>query len=116
MLQRLTQGSKMVNEYFKEMEVSMITSYVEKDMKSSMAQFLSGLNQEIATMVNLYHYIQMEDMVQIAIMVERKLKRKNNQSLQKLSLSLLWRLNWRREDETTSKHKIEPTKTKKVVQ
>ncbi|XP_012472427.1 uncharacterized protein LOC105789600 [Gossypium raimondii] len=41
-----------------------------------MARFLAGLNRYIANIVELQHYIEVMDMVQMAIKVEKQLKRK----------------------------------------
>jgi hypothetical protein len=51
-LQRLIQGSKSVDEYYKEMEVAMIWANVEEDREATMT-FLHGLNREIADIVEL---------------------------------------------------------------
>ncbi|KAL0439529.1 UNVERIFIED_CONTAM: hypothetical protein Slati_2435900 [Sesamum latifolium] len=42
-LQRLTQGSKSVDEYYKEMEIAMIRTNIMEDNKATMARFLVGL-------------------------------------------------------------------------
>jgi hypothetical protein len=75
-LLRLTQGSKSVDEYYKEMEVSMIRDNVEEDWEATMARFLHGLNHEIADIVELQHYVELTDMVHQAIKVEEQFKRK----------------------------------------
>jgi hypothetical protein len=62
-LQRLIQGSKSVDEYYKEMEVAMIRANVEEDREATMARFLHGLNHEIADIVELQHYVELMDMV-----------------------------------------------------
>ena len=36
-----------------------------------MVRFLNGLNREIANVVELQHYVELEDMVHMAIEVER---------------------------------------------
>ncbi|XP_040955920.1 uncharacterized protein [Gossypium hirsutum] len=41
-----------------------------------MARFLTGLNRDIANVVELQHYIEIVDMVHMAIKVEKQLKRK----------------------------------------
>ena len=46
-----------MDEYYKEMEVLMIRTNVEKDRKATMARFLAGLNREIANIVELQHYV-----------------------------------------------------------
>uniref|UniRef100_A0A2N9F015 Reverse transcriptase domain-containing protein n=1 Tax=Fagus sylvatica TaxID=28930 RepID=A0A2N9F015_FAGSY len=66
-LQRLNQGSKSVEEYYKEMEVAMIRANVEEDREATMARFLHGLNREIADIVEMQHYVELTDMVHQAI-------------------------------------------------
>ena len=44
-LQRLTQGSRSVEDYYKEMEIAMIRANVEEDREATMARFLNRLNQ-----------------------------------------------------------------------
>ena len=56
-LQGLGQGSKSVDEYYKEMEVAMIRANIEVDRESTMAQFLNSLNPNIANIVELQHYV-----------------------------------------------------------
>ena len=75
-LQSLTQGSKSVEDYYKEMEVAMIRANVEEDQEATMERFLNGLNRDIANVVDLQHYMELEDMVHMAMKVERQLKRK----------------------------------------
>ena len=43
-LQGLNQGSRSVDEYFKEMEIAMIRANVFEDREATMARFLNGLN------------------------------------------------------------------------
>ena len=57
-LQSLTQGSKSVEDYHKEMEVAMIRANVEEDREATMARFLNGLNRNIANVVELQHYVE----------------------------------------------------------
>ena len=52
-LHSLTQGSKSVENYQKEMEIAMIRANVEEDREDTMARFLIGLNKEIANVVEL---------------------------------------------------------------
>uniref|UniRef100_A0A2N9F8T6 Reverse transcriptase domain-containing protein n=1 Tax=Fagus sylvatica TaxID=28930 RepID=A0A2N9F8T6_FAGSY len=75
-LQNLTQGSRSVEDYHKEMEVAMIRTNVEEDREATMARFLSGLNRDIANVIELQYYVEIEDMVHMAMKVERQLKRK----------------------------------------
>ena len=75
-LQTLEQGSKSVDEYFKEMELALIRANVQEDREATMARFLNGLKKEIADVVELQHYVELEDMVHMAIKVEKQHKRK----------------------------------------
>ncbi|KAI3459661.1 hypothetical protein Pfo_016324 [Paulownia fortunei] len=76
-LQRLTQGSQSISEYYKKIEIAMIRANVEKDREATMARFLHGLNCEIADMVEMQHYVELTDMVHQAIKVEQQLKQRN---------------------------------------
>ena len=69
-LQSLTQGHRSVDDYHKEMEIAMIQANVEKDREATMARFLNGLNLDIANVVELQHYVELEDMVHMATKVE----------------------------------------------
>ncbi|XP_012435440.1 uncharacterized protein LOC105762068 [Gossypium raimondii] len=75
-LQNLSQGTKSVKDYYKEMEVAMIRANVQEDREATMARFLAGLNRDIANVVELQHYIEVTDMVHMAIKVEKQMKRK----------------------------------------
>ncbi|XP_038972043.1 uncharacterized protein LOC120104632, partial [Phoenix dactylifera] len=90
-LQSLTQGSMSVEDYYKEMEIAMIRANVEEDREATMARFIGGLKKEIADMVELQHYIEMEDLLHKAILVERQLKAK---STSKFTTSSSWKSNW----------------------
>ena len=46
-LQLLKQGTKTVEEYYQEMEISMIRADVKEDDEQTMARFLNGLNHPI---------------------------------------------------------------------
>jgi len=72
-LQGLNQGYKTVDEYHKEMEIAMIRANVVEDREATMARFLNGLNQDIANVVELQHYVELEDMIHMATKVERQL-------------------------------------------
>ena len=74
-LQTIKQGNKCVEDYFKEMETTMIRANVEEEREATMARFLNGLNFEIRDRVEMYHYIEIEDMVHMAVKVEKQLKR-----------------------------------------
>ena len=67
-----------MEDYYKEMEIVMIRADVEEDREATMARFLNGLNQEIANVVELQHYVEIEEMVQKAVKIEQQLKRRGN--------------------------------------
>jgi hypothetical protein len=57
------------------MEIAMICANVEEDREATMARFLLGLNREIHDEVEMQHYVELEDMIHMAIKVEQQLKR-----------------------------------------
>ena len=71
-LQRLIQGSKTVDEYHKEMELLMIKASIVEEEDQTMARFFGGLNKKIADVVDLQPYVDLEDLVNCAIKVERQ--------------------------------------------
>ena len=109
-LQSLTQGYRSVDDYHKEMEIAMIQANVEEDRKATMARFLNGLNRDIANVVELQHYVELEDMVHMAIKVEQQLKRKGTRSFQNLGFSASWKSNGRKDEGAVFKSKTEPPK------
>jgi hypothetical protein len=70
-LRKLTQGSNSVEDYHKEMEMLLNKANIEEDRFVTMARFTRGLNKDIVAVVELHHYIGMEDLVNIAMKVER---------------------------------------------
>ncbi|XP_071927434.1 uncharacterized protein [Coffea arabica] len=70
-LQTLTQGDKSVEDYFKDMEMLMMRADVNEDAETTMAQFLNGLKSNIAEIVELQHYMDMSEMLDKAVKVER---------------------------------------------
>jgi hypothetical protein len=49
---------------------------VVEDRETIIARFLNALNCEIANVVELQHYVELEDMVHMGTKVKRQLKRK----------------------------------------
>ncbi|RDX68846.1 hypothetical protein CR513_52120, partial [Mucuna pruriens] len=72
-LQSLTQGSISVQDYYKEMEIAMTRANVKENREVTMARFIRGLKKEIVDVVELQHYIEIEDLLHKAIQVERQL-------------------------------------------
>ena len=76
-LQSLTQGSKSV----------------EEDREATMARFLNGLNRDIANIVELQHYVELEDMMHMVMKVERQLKQKGTAKSYLVSTTT-WKSKW----------------------
>ena len=109
-LQTLTQGSMSVEEYHKEMEMLMIKANVEEDREATMARFLRGLNKNIADVVELQHYVEIEEMVNLEMKVEKQLKGKRYNSKPSSSS---WKNSWgKKDDKPIVKSKVEDNKNK----
>jgi hypothetical protein len=89
------------------MEVAMIRANVEEDREATMARFLSGLNRDIANIIELQHYVEVEDMVHMAMKVERQLKRKGTARYTLVS-NTTWKSKWDKNDPAEAKRKTEP--------
>jgi len=74
----ITQGSKSVEEYQKELEVALIRANVNEDKEVTMSMFLNGLNRDITNVVELQSYVELEELVHLAIKIEGQLKRKSS--------------------------------------
>ena len=82
---------------------------IEEDREATMARFLAGLNREIQNVVELQHYVELEDMMHMAIKIENQFERRgssNTRSAPRPSSST-WKSNqWRKEEKPpTSKPK-----------
>ena len=66
-----------VEDYYTEKEVAMIRANVVEYREATMARFLGGLNRDIANIVELHPYGELEEMLHLAIKVERRLKKKS---------------------------------------
>ena len=100
-LQNLRQGNRGVEEYYKEMEVAMARANIEEDREATMARFLAGLNREIQNLVELQHYVELEDMVHMAIKIENQLKRRGSSNTHSTPgpSSSTWKSNqWKKEE------------------
>ena len=52
-LQRLSQESLTMEEYYKEMEMALVRENIEEETKDTMARFLSSLNLDTRDVVEL---------------------------------------------------------------
>ena len=77
-LQTLVQGSRSVEDYYKEMEITMLRADIVEDREATMARFLNGLRPKIAELVELQNYVDMPELIDKASKIERRLKRRGN--------------------------------------
>ena len=72
----MMQDSQSIEDYYKDMEISLLRGDIVEDREATMAHFLNGLRPEIADQLELQHYIEIAEMVEKAIKIERRLKRR----------------------------------------
>eukprot|EP00257_Ricinus_communis_P017854 XP_015576396.1 uncharacterized protein LOC107261464 [Ricinus communis] len=101
-LQSLVQGGKSVEEYYQEIEIDLIRANIKEDREATMARFLHGLNKDITNFVELQHYVEMEDMLHMAIKIELQLKQKSKNSS---SINSNWKFNWKGTNSAQNKGK-----------
>ncbi|RDX97681.1 hypothetical protein CR513_19523, partial [Mucuna pruriens] len=77
---KMYQGSRNVEEYFKETEVMTIKAQIFESQKATMARFLHGLNRDIQGIMELYDYTSLTTLVHQASKVETQLKRHGRKS------------------------------------
>ena len=58
--------------------MAMIRANIEKDREATMARFLAGLNRDIRDVVELQHYVELEDLIHLAMKGEKQLHRKDS--------------------------------------
>ena len=95
-LQGLNQSYKTVDEYHKEMEITMICVNIVEDREATIARFLNVLNQDIANMVELQHYMELEDIVHMVMKVERQLRKGHVRPRFNSGCSSSWKTNLKR--------------------
>jgi len=75
-LQWLHQGPRIVDEYFKDLEVTLTKINMHESKESKITRFVSGLRREIQNVVELYEYTSLDKLVHLAIKVQSQLLRK----------------------------------------
>ena len=68
--QRLQQRSRRVDEYFKDLEVTLTKINMHESEDSKIVRFVSGLQRETQDVIELYEYNSLEKLVHLAIKVE----------------------------------------------
>lgn len=109
-LQGLKQGTRSVDDYFKEMEVAMIRANVEEDREATMARFLNGLNRDIQDRVEMYHYVELEDLVHGAMKIEQQLKKGSNSKMSSWKSSA-----YKKEEKSTPSSKVSKPQPKEAT-
>jgi len=72
-LQHMKQGTRTMEEYYKDMEQAMIRARVKEDEEQTMSRFLAGLNHNVKRIVNFQPYRTMYELVHQATKAERQL-------------------------------------------
>ncbi|KAK1681375.1 hypothetical protein QYE76_042223 [Lolium multiflorum] len=73
-LQQLKQGTKTVEEFFKEMELTMMRANIQESENQTIARFFNGLNYPIKRIVEFQPYSNMVELVHQASKAERQVK------------------------------------------
>ncbi|KAK1641633.1 hypothetical protein QYE76_059438 [Lolium multiflorum] len=71
-LQKLKQGTKTVEEFFKEMELTMMRANIQESEQQTIARFFNGLNYPIKRIVEFQPYSNMVELVHQASKAERQ--------------------------------------------
>ncbi|CAL9238576.1 unnamed protein product [Arabidopsis halleri] len=101
-LRNLTQGSRSVEEYYKEMETLMLRADILEEREATMSRFLGGLNREIQDRLETQHYMEMEEMLHKAILFEQQVKRKSSSRSSYGSGTIANKSSYPREERTSS--------------
>ena len=68
---------------------------MDEDDEATMARFINGLNREIADIVDLQHYVDVEELLHKVVKVEKQLKNKGA-SKSVATSSSSWKSNWKK--------------------
>ena len=63
-----------VEDYVKEFEMLMMRCDLREPQEQTIARFLGGLNKEIADTVELQSYVFLDDVIKLAVKVEKQRK------------------------------------------
>ncbi|WP_198155506.1 retrotransposon gag family protein, partial [Candidatus Burkholderia verschuerenii] len=99
-LQRVHQGNRTVDEYYTELETLMTRMQIEESVDATMAPFLNGLRREIANVVELHEYEDMDVLLLRANKVERQLKERTPNRSSTLNPTTKWNQTWPKKNDT----------------
>ncbi|KAH0708640.1 hypothetical protein KY284_010067 [Solanum tuberosum] len=88
-----------VDDYFKAMDMAMIQANCNEDEEATMARFLNGLNGEIVDVVELQQYVNLDELVELAVKGEKQNKRKQQASSWKNRSTTTTRKPWSTDEE-----------------
>jgi len=71
--QRLHQGHRTVDEYFKDFETTLVRLNMHDNEKSKIVKFVRGLRRQIKDFVELHEYYSLKKVVHLATKVESHL-------------------------------------------
>ena len=94
------------------MEIAMIIANIIEDCEATMGRFLYGLNRNIAELVELHHYDDMEDILHMIIKIKKQLKFKSSKGNSTFS-SPSWKSNWKTGDKSYNNSKFDNNKGEK---
>lgn len=73
-LNRIKQGTRSIEEYHKELEISLNRARKKKTLNATIIRYIEGMNPDIACEVELRDFSSIEGMVHYASIVERQLR------------------------------------------
>ncbi|KAF7823723.1 putative gag-pol polyprotein [Senna tora] len=79
-LRMFTQGSLVVDEYVHELDLLKMRAGVQEGEEASMTRIIDGLRGEIRDKVDMYTFVDKEELVHKAIKVEKQIKEKHSKS------------------------------------
>ena len=56
-----------MEEYYKEMEMTLVRANIDEEIKDTMVHFLNGLNPDIRDVVELQEYVELDDLLHKAV-------------------------------------------------
>ncbi|RDX93481.1 hypothetical protein CR513_24251, partial [Mucuna pruriens] len=95
--QCLYQGSKSVDDYHKDIKMTIIRANILEDQEATMTRFLNWLNCDMADVVEMHQYVELQEMVHQAIKVEQQLNRRNSLKKNSDSSYFQWKNNSKKE-------------------
>jgi hypothetical protein len=60
------------------MKLFKIQANVEEDREAIMTRFINGINHDIVHIMELHHYVELEEIVHMAVKMKKQLKQKGS--------------------------------------